>query len=55
VSVPVASRQRRLACRLTLARPTGAGKKSVGYIQLVIEDGKARISVTDDTLEPGAC
>jgi hypothetical protein len=29
--------------------------KPVGYIQLVVEDGKARISVTDDTLEPGAC
>jgi hypothetical protein len=29
--------------------------KPVGYIQLVVEDGKARISVTDDTLEPGTC
>jgi hypothetical protein len=29
--------------------------KPVGYIQLVIEDGKARISVTDDTLDPGTC
>jgi hypothetical protein len=29
--------------------------KPVGYIQLVVEDDKARISVTDDTLEPGAC
>jgi hypothetical protein len=27
----------------------------VGYIQLILEDDKARISVTDDTLEPGGC
>jgi TIR domain-containing protein len=27
----------------------------VGYIQLILEDEKARISVTDDALEPGAC
>jgi hypothetical protein len=29
--------------------------KPVGYIELVVEDDKARISVTDHTLEPGAC
>jgi hypothetical protein len=27
----------------------------VGYIQLILEQDVARISVTDDTLEPGAC
>jgi hypothetical protein len=27
----------------------------VGYIQLIVENDAARISVTDDTLEPGAC
>jgi hypothetical protein len=26
-----------------------------GYIQLVIENDSARISVTDDTLDPAAC
>ncbi len=29
--------------------------KPVGYIQLVIEDDKARINVTPDTLDPGPC
>jgi len=29
--------------------------KPVGYIELVVEDDKARISVTDHTPEPGAC
>ncbi len=29
--------------------------KPVGYIELVIEDDSARISVSDPTLEPGAC
>jgi hypothetical protein len=27
----------------------------VGYIQLILEQDVARISVTDDTLEPGGC
>jgi hypothetical protein len=26
-----------------------------GYIQLILENDSDRISVTDDTLEPGAC
>jgi hypothetical protein len=26
-----------------------------GYIQLILENDSARISVTDNTLEPGAC
>jgi TIR domain len=29
--------------------------KPVGYLELLVEDDKARISVTPDTLEPGAC
>jgi hypothetical protein len=29
--------------------------KPVGYMQLVIEEDKARINVTPDTLEPGRC
>jgi TIR domain len=29
--------------------------KPDGYIQLILENDSARISVTDDTLEPGAC
>ena len=29
--------------------------KPVGYIQLIVENDSARISVTPDTLEPGQC
>jgi hypothetical protein len=29
--------------------------KPVGYIELILEDDKDRISVTPDTLEPGQC
>ena len=31
------------------------GCKPIGYIQLILEDDKDRISVTGDNLEPGQC